>query len=273
MTRLLLALALLAPPAQPGDGQALLEDGIRLVDEGDLETAVAVLSEATARLDAADARERALAHLYLGMAQLGLDQAAAARDSLATAWRLNGGAALDPRRFPPRVVRLYGEAGESLGPSEKPDTRSRKRTLVVASATAGAALGAGLASAAAGNGSSGRPPAPGPPVAEPPAAVTVRAYNCDDIGRVFLGGTLVGEVGIGEDSGLVDVTSRLRPGPNEIVFELFNDHALITYGFEVRLGDAIVFQQTCGIVHRVGCENDSKFPPGVIRRFTHVVHR
>jgi len=90
---------------------------------------------------------------------------------------------------------------------------------------------------------------------------------------VFLGGALVGEVTIGEDSGLVDVTSRLRPGPNEIVFELFNDHALITYGFEVRLGDAIVFQQTCGIVHRVGCENDTKFPPGVIRRFSHVVNR
>jgi hypothetical protein len=55
---------------------------------------------------------------------------------------------------------------------------------------------------------------------------------------------------------------------NEIVFELLNDHGFITYGFEIQVGEAIVFRETCGQVFRLGCENDQKFPPGVIRRFS-----
>jgi hypothetical protein len=63
----------------------------------------------------------------------------------------------------------------------------------------------------------------------------------------------------------------LSSGQNELVFELINDHGAISYGFEVRVGDAIVFQETCGLVLRVGCEDDRKFPPGVVKRFEYTL--
>jgi hypothetical protein len=96
-------------------------------------------------------------------------------------------------------------------------------------------------------------------------------YNSDDVGRVSLNGQLLFEVGMGQDSGAVDVTSRLSSGANEIVFELFNASGAIAYGFEVRQGSAIVFQETCGLVFRAGCEEDRKYPSGVVRRYVYTL--
>ena len=96
-------------------------------------------------------------------------------------------------------------------------------------------------------------------------------FNSDDVGRVTLNGQLLFEVGLAQDSGPVDITSRLSSGANEIVFELFNAHGAISYGFEVREGSAIVFQETCGLVFRSGCEDDRKFPSGVIRRYVYTL--
>jgi hypothetical protein len=264
MTTLLLALALTV--VSQADVPELTA-GMRLVEQGDLAGAVASLEPALARLAAENGPERgrALGYLYLGMAQLGLEQADAARASMREAWRLNRGARLDPMRFPPRVVKLYGEVGEETSARSK---GTRPRRLVAATAGVGVALGAGLASL--GGGSPAPLQTPSPPA---PQAVSVRLFNNDDAGSVFVNGELVRQATLGEDSGLVDVSSRLAPGPNEIAFELVNDHGGITYGFEVRVGDAIVFQQTCGIVFRAGCENDQKFPAGVIRRFTYVLQR
>jgi hypothetical protein len=267
MTTLLLTLALTLVSQVPPE----LADGMRLVDEGDLAGGVASLEPALLRLAAENgpARERALGYLYLGMAQLGLDRAVAARASLREAWRLNPGARLDPMRFPPRVVKLYQEVGqEARAPGEAPNKKTRPKRTVAIAAGVGVALGAGFASL--GNGSPAAPPAPVPQVSQ---SVGVRLFNNDDAGRVFLNGALVRQAALGEDSGLVDVSSLLASGSNEIAFELVNDHGGITYGFEVRVGDAIVFQETCGIVFRAGCENDQKFPAGVVRRFTYQLQR
>jgi hypothetical protein len=264
MTTLVLWLSLASTAQAPAPE---LADGIRLVDEGDLEGAVGALEAALARLATDDGaeRQRALGHLYLGMALLGLERPGEARASVQEAWRLNRGARLDPRRFPPRLVSLYEEVGREA----RPPANGPKRAKLLLPAAVGALVGAGAASL---GGSTAAPPA-APPQAPPPPPVTVRLFNNDDAGRAFVGGTLVREVGLGEDTGPLDVTLLLSPGPNEIAFELVNAHGGISYGFEVRLGDAIVFQETCGIVFRAGCENDRKFPPGVIRRFTYVVQR
>jgi hypothetical protein len=99
----------------------------------------------------------------------------------------------------------------------------------------------------------------------------VRVFNSDDVGRVLLNGQVLFEMGLGQDSGAVDVTSKLAPGANEVVFELVNAHGAISYGFEVRQGEAIVFQETCGLVLRVGCEDDRRFPSGIVRRYVYTL--
>ena len=200
------------------------------------------------------------------MTQLGLGRDADAEASLREAWTWNKGARLDPRRFPPRVVRLYERVGQELRAQARPKTASRPAVLAVPAAVG---LAAGLALAANG----GDAPAAAPPTAPTPRPVSVRLYNCDDACSASIGGALVREVGIGEDSGPLDVSSRLQPGANEIVFELFNHHGAIAYGFEVRLGETVVFQQSCGLVYRSGCDNDQKFPPGVVRRFSYTLER
>jgi hypothetical protein len=265
MTILALVLALAAGvPAEPS-----VREGIRLVDEGDLAGAVIELTDALGRMDAAHApeRERALGYVYLGMAQLGLGQNDPARASLRFAWSLNQGARLDTKRFPPRVVRLYDEVGAEVRARTK-GTKSA-RSLAVIGTTAGVGLGAVAAVVAGGSGSSG-PPATVPPAAAP---VSVRLFNNDDVGRVFVGGTLLRQVGLGEDTGLLDVSDRLGTGANEVAFELENAHGAISYGFEVYVGDAVVFRETCGVVFRGGCESDQRFPAGVVRRFTFTVRR
>ena len=252
--------AVLAAGAPPPDPAALLREGIALVEAGDLDQAVERLEQAVERLGPDPAREadRARAHLYLAMAQLGRGQAERARVHMRAAWLGRKGAKLDPQTFPRRVIALYDEVGVELRP------RGTSTKLVAgvgaAAAGAGALLGASLAG--------GAPPrAVEPP--RPPSSV--RVFNSDDIGRVSLNGQLLFEIGLAADSGAVDITSRLSSGANEIVFELFNAHGAISYGFEVREGTAIVFQETCGIVFRSGCEDDRKFPSGVIRRYVYTI--
>jgi hypothetical protein len=265
---LVLVLALAPQAAETPTPQAQLADGIRQLEEGDLAAALVTLQDAVERLaeQEAPARDRALGHLYLGMAQLGLGQEQDAEASVREAWTWNKGEKLDARRFPPRVVRLYERVGQELRAQARPKTAARPALLAVPAA---AGLAAGLALAANG----GEAPAAAPPLAPAPRPVSLRLYNCDDACSASIGGTLVREVAIGEDSGPLDVSARLQPGSNEIVFELFNHHGGIAYGFEVRVGDSVVFQQSCGQVYRSGCDNDQKFPPGVVRRFSYTLER
>jgi hypothetical protein len=266
MTRWMLALVLLAGPSPSSEPS--MRDGIRQVDEGDLSAAVITLTNALGRMDAAQApeKERALGYVYLGMAQLGLGQTDPARASLRFAWGLNEGARLDPKLFPPRVVRLYDEVGAEVRARSRVTKSSR--SLAILGTAAGVGLGA-VAIAASGSPSTGSPLTP----PTPPPVVSVRLFNNDDIGRVFLGGSLLRQVGLGEDTGLLDVSARLMPGTNEIAFELENAHGAISYGFEVYMGEAVVFHETCGVVFQGGCESDQRFPAGVVRRFTYTVQR
>ena len=264
MRTLALALVLLAGPS---GSEPSVSDGIRQVDEGDLSSAVVTLTGALQRLDSVRGpeQERALGYVYLGMAQLGLGQADPARASLRYAWSLNQGARLDPKRFPPRVVRLYDEVGAEVRAQTRGSKSNRK--LAILGTAAGVGLGA-VAIAAGGE------PAAVPPVTPPaPLPVSVRLFNNDDIGRAFVDGSLLRQVGLGEDTGLVDVSARLVPGSNEIAFELENAHGAISYGFEVYEGETVVFREMCGVVFRGGCESDQRFPPGVVRRFTYTIQR
>jgi hypothetical protein len=264
MTTVVLALVLLAGPSPSGTD---IRDGIRQVDEGDLEAAVLTLTDALGRPEASQVpeKERALAYVYLGMAQLGLGRSDPARASLRYAWSLNQGAPLDAKRFPPRVVRLYDEVGAEVRARTRTTRSSRSLAIL------GTAAGVGLGAVAIAAGGSSTPPPATPPTAAP--AVNVRLFNNDDVGRVFVSGSLLRQVGLGEDTGRMDVSAQLLPGTNEIAFELENAHGAISYGFEVYVGEDVVFRETCGVVFRGGCESDQRFPPGVVRRFTYTIQR
>jgi murein DD-endopeptidase MepM/ murein hydrolase activator NlpD len=101
----------------------------------------------------------------------------------------------------------------------------------------------------------------------------VRVFNSDDSGRARLNGANVVEMGFALDSGFRDVTARLRPGSNQLVFELVNTGGAITYGFEVARNGTVVFRQACGTARVVGCNNNLSMPRGVARSFTYSIAR
>src|SRR5688572_8890777 len=83
---------------QTAGAQADLGAGIRLMEEGDLDQAVIALDAVVQRLTSAKGKEKelALAHLYLGMAHLGLSQWERARAEMREAWRNDKDMKLDP---------------------------------------------------------------------------------------------------------------------------------------------------------------------------------
>jgi|JI10StandDraft_1071094.scaffolds.fasta_scaffold96136_5 hypothetical protein len=112
---LLAAALLVASPlqgAQSAPVNPTLADGIRQVDEGDLAAAVITLDGVTRRLAETKGSEADLAqaHLYLGIAQLGLEQTERAKTSMRAAFRADPALRLDPRRFSPRVIQTFAEA-------------------------------------------------------------------------------------------------------------------------------------------------------------------
>jgi hypothetical protein len=192
------------------------------------------------------------------MAHLGLDQETRARVHVREAWVARHGLRLDPKVFPPRLVALYEE--------NRPRDPAARLTGWLAPFAIGAGVGAGAVAAMDGGGP--QPPSPTPTVAP---ERTLRLFNCDDQCRAAVNGEPAAEVGLGQDSGRVALMRWLKPGPNEIVFELLNSHGGICYGFEVRVGESIVFQQVCGLVAEVGCEGDRVFPAGVQKRFVYTL--
>ena len=264
---------LLARPVHAGEAPVAdppLRAAMKLVQDGDLERGVVALDGALRRLGPERVAERATGHLYLGMACLGLSQASRARRHLGEAWALRAGEPLDPKLFPPRVIALYEQNRRSPSPPPKPDTATPASKPPVGASdasdrvlpfVAGAAAGAGALAVLEG----GDSPLPG-------GELTVRVFNCDDHCRVFLNGRLMAEVGVGQDTGRIDLAGRLADsGANVIAFDVSNAHGGISYGFEVRAGEAIVFQQLCGVAVRLGCEDDKPFPPGIARRYEYVL--
>jgi hypothetical protein len=245
-----------------------LRVGIQRVQEGDLEAAVVTLEAALPGLqgDPALDRDRIQAHLYLGMAHLGLEHVEAAREHLGQAWTLSAGERLDPKVFPPRVIAMYEQNRPGSDRARATDTPGERR-IPKPAVTFGLGAAAGIVAAKVTE--SGEKAESAPPITVD--LRTLRLFNCDDSCRAWINGQLLAEVGLGQDSGRLDLTNRLKIGANTIEFELENGHGGVAYGFEVRVGEAIVFQQVCGVVGRLGCEDDRTFPPGVVKRYEYVL--
>jgi ankyrin repeat protein len=110
--------ALAVPPLSAqsaGDGD--LAKGVRLVDEGDFESAIASLNAAVSRLQARGGApaELSRAYLYLAIAHLGLSQEQAARAKFLDAIQTDRSLKLSPHEFPPKVIQAFEQARKDAG--------------------------------------------------------------------------------------------------------------------------------------------------------------
>jgi len=163
LTCVCLVALLAAPPAGASDPD--LAAGIALAKEGDFEAALPKLDAASRRLQASPGHDLTVAHLYLGISYLELDQEASARGHFHEAALREPTLQLDAREFSPQVIRLFEAARrEALAtpaaaptPSQvaaaEPPPKKKRRSMVPFVLGGGAAV-AGLALAAGGGGSS-----------------------------------------------------------------------------------------------------------------------
>jgi hypothetical protein len=100
----------------------------------------------------------------------------------------------------------------------------------------------------------------------------LRVSGCDDGGRAYLNNSLVVDVGFDEDSNWLDITEDVAQGKDEIKFEVINRTGAITYVFQVKKNETIIFERACGKVKEIGCENNRAFRVGKARRFTYTIH-
>src|SRR5262249_9317030 len=114
-TALCVSVALVALTYQPLAAQGVdknLGEGVRMVEEGEFETAISMLDGVVKQFSADKKRRKALsrAYLYLAIAYLGLSKEASAKarfiDAIANDPQLN----LSPREFPPKIIQSFEEA-------------------------------------------------------------------------------------------------------------------------------------------------------------------
>jgi hypothetical protein len=144
---LLVVAALTAPRLRAAEPPpANLAGGIRQVQEGDYETAVSTLQAVTRALAGQPTRRAELgqAYLYLGIAQVALDQRDAAKTSFRAALTQNKSLRLTEERFSPKVIAAFEEARKEAEAAQaaasSQDGGSGKPLLWVA--VGGAAAGA-----------------------------------------------------------------------------------------------------------------------------------
>ena len=128
------------PPAQ-GARDAELAEGIRLLEEGDLERAVATLTAAARRLSAEPSQVKPLAqaYLYLGIAHVSLKEEDTGKVYFREALKLNPGLRLDAARHPARVVRAFDAVQQRIT-ADQPATARPTRPELSPSAQRSAAL-------------------------------------------------------------------------------------------------------------------------------------
>lgn len=169
----LIASVLPALPAQalPQTTPVELTQGIRQVEEGDLDAAIMTLDTAIQRLAGIPGRqaELALAHFYLGVSHLGMNQGERAKTEFKEAWRNKLEIDLDPKKFPPRVIQAYEEAKREASREQgqvstaKAKGGGNSKALLIVGGLA--AVGGGVALAGGSSPSStSAPPVAGPQV-------------------------------------------------------------------------------------------------------------
>jgi hypothetical protein len=107
----------------------------------------------------------------------------------------------------------------------------------------------------------------------PPSAdrIYMRVSGCDDGCKAFIDGTLYIDVGFAEDSNWLDITEDVANGKRDIRFKVINKTGAITYVFQVRKNNSMIYEQACGTAKVIGCENNRAFRVGIAREFAYEV--
>lgn len=131
---LAVALLALAGPlrAQAPSVDPELDNGIRLVDEGDFEAATATLASVSQRLSRQGDRPRELsrARLYLAIAHLQLGREQQARTSFVEALKADPSLKLSRYEFPPKVIQAFEQARREIEALLPAPARPRDPALV-----------------------------------------------------------------------------------------------------------------------------------------------
>lgn len=88
---------------------------------------------------------------------------------------------------------------------------------------------------------------------------TVRIFNMDDAGRVYLNrdwNRPVAQAGYGQDTGWVDITSRMSGGDNLLTLANWNESSGYTWGFQLAYNGTIVWASQAGQAGVRGANND-----------------
>lgn len=101
---------------------------------------------------------------------------------------------------------------------------------------------------------------------------SIRVTGCDDGGRAYLNGTMIVDVGFGEDSRWLDISADLKR-KNEVRFQVLNKTGAITYLFQVRKNGEIIYSQSCGVAGTIGCEENRAFKIGMAREFVYKLEK
>ncbi|HET7295443.1 MAG TPA: SH3 domain-containing protein [Vicinamibacteria bacterium] len=159
----------------PPPPQDQLELGKRQVTDGDFETALLTLDAVVRRLERDSRRTEELvqAYLFLGVAYVGLLQETAARDNFDKALKIDRTLTLDPKRFPPRAIRVF-EATKKGSKKSVLYAGVAMTPVVIAGASVISLAGAGVVGGVVINNPS---PTPAPSPTPPPLLITEFAGN------------------------------------------------------------------------------------------------
>jgi len=94
------------------------------------------------------------------------------------------------------------------------------------------------------------------------ASYMLRLYNVDDVFSAYITNSsysdqLVLQTSFLQDSGLVDISSYVRPGVNDLSLKLYNCCSGYSYAYEFLVDDNIYASGTCGTANVFGCNNDA----------------
>jgi hypothetical protein len=162
----LLGLALAAPAgfaAAPPPADPDIARGLKLVDEGDYDSAILALDAAVRRLSTDTARgpELAQAYLYLGIAYMAKGSETAAKAKFREALKRAGDLTLSADRYPPKVVNIFEAARDEVNraqpgaaatpaPTSTAGKKKGKTGLILIGVGGAAAVGAAVALAGGG---------------------------------------------------------------------------------------------------------------------------
>ncbi|MEK7103680.1 MAG: hypothetical protein AAB870_05010, partial [Patescibacteria group bacterium] len=89
----------------------------------------------------------------------------------------------------------------------------------------------------------------------------IRQYNGDDRQTVTVNNRNSYAIGLGQDSGFIEITDLIHAGNNSINLKAWNEMGAYTWGFQIKKDNMIVFDDKSGVVGLYGSNNNDTLRP------------